>query len=346
MSNKKKKRISSFYDKAYKEFFSHRIVFEQFIRCFLPFEWIKKIDFSRTEIVNTTFIGKDYRKKESDIMYRFTIDGKEIVFYVLIEFQSAIDKIMPLRMLSYLAHCYEYLQRLLQDRRKQAKEQGKKSKRKDFEKLPVVIPVVIYRGKKRWNISLNFSDMVDIFDHKIRRFIPGFDYFLLDIRRLREENVKKLNNLVGSFFALERAASVKEISTAAQEAAVILQDEEQFRLLFNFFFMRVEYEGIEIPEELEEAIKRKEENMGWTEVFVEGWRKAEKKGVKKGVKRGVKKGERKNQRITAKNMLADGMNPELVVKYTGLSLEEVVELSRQMKVIALKKDTRAAVTAP
>lgn len=40
--------------------------------------------------VNKSYILQDLEEEESDIVYKINIDGKEIIFYVLLEFQSTV----------------------------------------------------------------------------------------------------------------------------------------------------------------------------------------------------------------------------------------------------------------
>ncbi|MCP4137233.1 MAG: Rpn family recombination-promoting nuclease/putative transposase [bacterium] len=323
-TNKKKKQ-AHFYDRAYKEFFSNRIVYEQFMIFFTPFKWRDKIHFSKTEIVNTSFISKNYQKKQSDILYKFTTSytdsgsGKEkkqeTFLYVLIEFQSRIDKWMPLRMLLYLANCYEFILRML---RKEAKETKEK-----INYLPVVIPIVLYRGDRKWNISLKFQDIIDIFDRGLRRFIPDFEYFLLDIQRFDKDNLKKLENLIGSFFALESDRDLASIEETAKEAVAILEEEEQVQMLFNFLFRRLEHQGIDIPSSLVRVINEKEKIMGWTEVIA--------REIKQNRREGKVEGKVETRIENANSMIADGMDIKLIAKYSGLTVNEVKKLKKPKK---------------
>ncbi|WP_294153707.1 flavodoxin domain-containing protein, partial [uncultured Clostridium sp.] len=41
-------------------------------------------------------------EKEADIVYKAEAQGKEVVFYILLEFQSSVDYTMPLRLLLFL----------------------------------------------------------------------------------------------------------------------------------------------------------------------------------------------------------------------------------------------------
>lgn len=54
-------------------------------------------------LVDKSYITSDYEEKESDIVYKAKIGEKEVIFYILLEFQSSIDYRMPLRLLFYIS---------------------------------------------------------------------------------------------------------------------------------------------------------------------------------------------------------------------------------------------------
>ena len=58
-----------------------------------------------------------------------------------------------------------------------------------------------------------------------------------------------------------------------------------------------------------------------------GWEDGREEGLKEGLKEGEKKGREEGERIErekiARNMLAMGLSNELIVKSTGLSVEEI-----------------------
>ena len=65
--------------------------------------WLDEIDFRRMQQIKTTFIRRDYRHLESDIVLTAPLagprkgPGKNLLIYILIEHQSEPDRLMPLR---------------------------------------------------------------------------------------------------------------------------------------------------------------------------------------------------------------------------------------------------------
>ena len=60
--------------------------------------------------------------------------------------------------------------------------------------------------------------------------------------------------------------------------------------------------------------------------YQEGADKGEKRGFQKGMAQGMAQGEKNAHIATAKQMKSDGMSIELIIKYTGLSAEEIEKL--------------------
>jgi predicted transposase/invertase (TIGR01784 family) len=116
------------YDRGYKKLFSNKIFFRQLLESFVPFEWVKELDYNHCELLDKTFISKEYEKRESDVIYKIRLQGRQAYIIILIEFQSSPDKFMALRILHYIANFYIKL----------------KESEEKFDKLPPAFPIVIY----------------------------------------------------------------------------------------------------------------------------------------------------------------------------------------------------------
>ena len=68
--------------------------------------------------------------------------------------------------------------------------------------------------------------------------------------------------------------------------------------------------------------------MTWQQTIDEEKDIAFEEGVRQGLEQGMERGLYEARIENAKAMLADGMEPNLVAKYTGLPLEKILELSK------------------
>jgi len=123
------------HDLGYKSLFSKKKNFMhlliKYIGKYIGAEWVNKINEDDLLLMNNTFILKDYKDKETDIIYRLKLKEIEIVFYVLLELQSRVDFTILYRLYQYISELY---------RRVFDNTDENKRERKNF-KLPVVVPV-------------------------------------------------------------------------------------------------------------------------------------------------------------------------------------------------------------
>lgn len=68
------------------------------------------LDFLRAEPVDRSFLLDDWRRREADLLFRVPLragDGEGALVCVLLEHQSAVDPVMPLRTLLYAVLYWE-----------------------------------------------------------------------------------------------------------------------------------------------------------------------------------------------------------------------------------------------
>ena len=124
------------YDNILKELFSRPEIVRDFLQGFVDSDFINDIDFTRIEKKNTSYIAKTFKNKYTDLVLKLNMTGGKCAYlYLVIEFQSTVDKLMPLRILSYMLSMYDDL-----------------IKQKEIsidDLLPPVFPVVLYTARNR-----------------------------------------------------------------------------------------------------------------------------------------------------------------------------------------------------
>jgi hypothetical protein len=132
-------------DGSYKSLFSHPEMVKSLAQGFIKNEWVKQADFSTLERVNGSYVAGDFRQRHDDIVWRVRYKDTWLYFYLIVEFQSANDKMMALRMMVYEGLLYQDLE---------------KSGQFDKAGLPPVFPIVLYNGAEAWTAPLNISDLI------------------------------------------------------------------------------------------------------------------------------------------------------------------------------------------
>jgi predicted transposase YdaD len=84
------------YDAWYKLFFSHPRLVADLLRRFVRAEWVDRLDLSSLERVHDGFVSRDLRQRHGDRIWRVRVeDGEERYVYLLLEFQSASERLLP-----------------------------------------------------------------------------------------------------------------------------------------------------------------------------------------------------------------------------------------------------------
>jgi predicted transposase YdaD len=191
--------LNNEHDVGYKYLFGNKRVFLQLLNTFVKRDWVKELDELHLQKVEKSFILQDFNEKEADIIYELKTEEQDVYFYILLELQSSVDYSMPFRLLQYM---YE----LWRDIIKNTDQREFKSKK---FKLPVIVPIVLYNGQNKWTAPLAFKDYFHQ-GHLFGKQVLNFEYILLDINRMGQDQLLSNNNLISSIFYLDRTVKSEE----------------------------------------------------------------------------------------------------------------------------------------
>jgi predicted transposase YdaD len=120
---------------------------------------VKRIDLGRVKLVQTTFVERDYRHVESDVVLLAPLRRRKgertarvLLIYILIEHQSEPDRLMPLRSVDYVVQIFKY----------QVREWSKTHRSLARIRLHPVLPVVFYTGTQHWDSVGRLVDLVEM----------------------------------------------------------------------------------------------------------------------------------------------------------------------------------------
>ncbi len=306
-----KKAIRNIHDKSYKDLFSNKEVFINLLKEMMKAPWAKNIKAEDLILVNKSYVTSDYEEKESDIVYKAKIGEKEVIFYILLEFQSSIDYRMPLRLFFYISE-------ILRD---DAKNEKHKSANKDL-KIPAVIPIVLYNGKKKWDVAPTLRDMTvggEIFGDNI----IDFKYSLVDVNNnYSKEELIENNSITSAIFLLDQKIDAEEFLNRIKSIALFFSNlnEKERMVLKHWIGNTIEDDIAEEAKKILDANKEEVERMVANNAFMlkELKEKAEKEGIEKG------------KIEIAKNLL-DILDDETISQKTGLEIEKIKELRNKSK---------------
>lgn len=192
------------HDTGYKLLFSDPLMVRDLLLGFVDDPWLARLDFSTLELVNGHYVSEDLRNRADDVVWRVRADERWVYLYLLIEFQSSVDRFMALRMLVYVGLLYQDLVR-----RKQLGPDGL---------LPPVLPIVLYNGERRWKAPVELEALLPKVPVFLAPLQPKMRYLLIDEGAQSVETFARLpRNLVAAIFQLEQPQTLEAVQTIVAE---------------------------------------------------------------------------------------------------------------------------------
>ena len=272
------------------------------------------------ELYNNRFITSKYKDRESDIIYK--VKNKNIFF--IIEHQSTIDYSMVYRMLEY---SIEIMRQIIQ---------GKENKRKTY-KYPLIIPIVIYTGDKKWDAKLSMKEIKE----KAQWYEEQEDISLVDINEYTKEELLKEKNLLSKVMLLEKSKNEAEFIENVEEILEIADDRNIDKLKDIIIYKA--YDALE-QEELEEMLnkmknKKEESIMTLGERIRRNEREERMKarnegkieGIKEGINEGRMEGITEAINTTIKKMLLLKLDEDIIKEVTGAKDNELQKLKKELQ---------------
>ena len=176
-------------DSSYKFLFSIPEMVRDLVLGFIPDPWLHDLDFTTLEKVSGSYVSEDFKQREDDVVWRVKVGEDWVYLYLLIEFQSSVDKYMALRMMVYVGLLYQDL--------------IKQGVTLENGQLPAVLPIVLYNGSAKWTAATNVADLIPTVPGLVQQFKPSLNYLLIDENRYSEADLAPLQNLVAAVFRLE-----------------------------------------------------------------------------------------------------------------------------------------------
>jgi len=312
------------HDYGYRRLFSSPAIMRELLQGFVPLEWVRDMDFDTLEQVKSSFVRQNYREKESDVIYKVKYKGSEIYIYLLLEFQSTVDRFMALRMLSYIIDLYESI-RVSEPKRKT---------------LPYVFPVMLYNGDRKWNAAVSLEKLIEM-SEKYDVYLPGFTYFKIAINEFSYRTLAKIRNALSAVFMIENVSKDK-IDEVAKVVVDLIKgelNESVKEAVFNW--IRRLFESKDIDFETMDKLNEKEVGMALLSLYNQGMQVGIKQGIKQGmekgkqegiqlgIKQGMQKGEYRKAIEIVRRMYRKGLSMDIIEETTGLSRDEILKIIKR-----------------
>jgi len=190
---------------------------------------------------------------------------------------------------------------------------------KTGQKLPPVLPIVLYNGSERWkNAPLDIKDAIGKAPRGLDKYLPQLRYLLIDEGYYADHELESLKSLVSALFQLERQQTPEDVCRIVNTLIDWLKAPEQqsLRRAFTVWLGRVLLPSRYPNETITEFHDLQEVHAMLSET------------VKTWPAQWMAKGREEALVQAALKMFTKGFDLELVASITGLSREQLAELTR------------------
>jgi predicted transposase/invertase (TIGR01784 family) len=296
--------INNPHDKFFKEIFSKRKNVRDFIEKFLPEEIVSRLKLSSLKPDNNSYIDEKLKEYFTDLVYDCPYnENHEIIIAILFEHKSKIEKYPHLQLMQYYLNIWQ-------------------SNIKQQKNLTPVIPIIVYHGKRGWKVR-KLSQYFNGIDETLKRFMPEFDYLLIDLTKIAEKELieKNLNSisLLISLYLMKNIFNEEELNRNLEKfiksGEEYFDSEEGAKFIETFMLYLLNTTKVE-KEELVKVIKKVSKRGG--EIAMTTGEKirqeGRQEGLKEGLKEGLLEGRQEGLQIGIKNMYSQGITQEEIMR--------------------------------
>jgi predicted transposase/invertase (TIGR01784 family) len=322
--------MSTIHDKGYKYLFSNPLIVKELLQSFVSMDWVHHIDFTKAETIDKSYVSDQYKEYEADIIYKLYFKDTELYLYLLIEFQSTVDRFIAFRMLQYIMELYREL-----------------IYKHKCKRLPVVFPILIYNGDKKWTAPLSLQELIEIPPvlKQCEPYIPQFQYYPIIENAIDKTTLHSMMNVISTVFLLETGDAEEFFKTVDRIRELLhIYDNEPLllRTLLYWLLQYLQLHGIveetariisilDKPQEAGTMLSRTLEKIKKDlrqEGFNHGVQVGIQKGIQKGMKDGLLRGVTQERINIARNLLKHGMDEKSILKITKLKKYQLDEIKK------------------
>ncbi|WP_375329755.1 Rpn family recombination-promoting nuclease/putative transposase [Candidatus Tisiphia endosymbiont of Nemotelus uliginosus] len=299
------------HDEIFRKSMENPIVAKEFLATHLPKDVLALIDSTSLKLEKDSFIEPDLSKTISDVLFSVKFNDQDGYIFLLLEHQSTVDKMMAFRLFKYMINiCDLYL-----------------TTNPKAKSLPLIYPLIIYNGKKKYNAPLNIWNL---FSHPdLARGFWTNDCQLINVHDIPDEELKeKVWSGILLFFLKhihERQLLKRwqEISYLLPKLSKITIGHDHIRNLLSYTLTFIEQnDKIELEKILKNSLT-KEKGEELMPSIAQVWKE---EGIQIGVQDGIRIGEARGEAKLIKMMINNGSSIEEVARITGLSITKINEL--------------------
>lgn len=331
----KPEQVSNPHDAFFRRMMADKAIAKSFLQQHLPEEVKSYVDLTSLEQVPDKLIQTDLKLSICDILYRVKIGDREGYLYTLVEHQSTPETLLPLRVWQYVI---KIMQRNV----------------KNNKRVPLVLPIVIYNGKVKYNKPTRLNDLINAPSELVMNILGDFKPFqLIDLNVIKDEKLRD-DTWSGVMQYVMKYAAKKNIMSNMQLLMPTLRKvvfassdgKDNFETMIYYIMNFTQLETHEDLSKLfskgltteygdiimaaDNSLRAKLRKEAFEEGKLEGNLEGELRGERRGERRGELRGELKGKREMIVNFLKGGASIEFVANAAGLPIEEIITINESL----------------
>ncbi len=312
-------KIQNVHDKFFKETFSRIDVVTNFLEELVDEKLVKKLDLSTLQIDNNSFIDEKLDEHFADIVYTCDYAGKgKVQIALLFEHKSYKENYPHWQLNQYILNVWEA-----------------SSKQKKKKPIPI-IPIVIYHGKEKWDYQ-PMRTYFEYLDEDLLRYIPEFDFHLINLNTIPNEQITNFRNKFLAISALLFKHSrlkkyVRKVEDELVELFKLIDNQENNPFSVSVILYIQNTDALTITEIIS-IFTRVSKNLN--NVVMTTAQQLINQGVNQGFDKGVNYGINQGIELSTidfvKKGFINGLSYDLLVNISGLSMQQVEEIVAKVK---------------
>jgi predicted transposase/invertase (TIGR01784 family) len=326
MKDRKKKK-SHQHDRFFKRVFDQKPYIKALLNFSVDKAFLSFLDLESIEKASGEFISHYLGLQISDLVLKVSVKNEPYTIFFIFEHQSTWKKSISLRLLHYML----------------ALAEGKNQKIKKNERIPLVIPLVLYMGKMR----VKKKALLDLFmpDERIASsaFIQAYYQMmekmmlggahLIDLNQIEEEALIDFEQIGPLLFLMQerfRDDLKKNIPRFFEAVKAGKMDSDLLESSIEYLLhLQHAKETTEIDkawfQTLIDSLEEEEVGKKYTSIadilYNDGLQVGIEQGIKRGLERGLERGRQEERETLLQQLIAAGFDPKLIEKATGLALD-------------------------
>jgi predicted transposase/invertase (TIGR01784 family) len=330
-----KKNITSPHDRFFKNMMADPRVVKDFFKEYLPVKYQEIINLEKIVLQKEGYVDQDLKLKMIDLLYLTEFNNQEGYVSILIEHQSQPERILPFRILRYMISVMEH-------------------HLKTYKDLPVVLPLILYTGRRSYEYSTCFFDLFKERDLVKDIFLNPFK--LIDLSKIPDEKLKKhlwtgvftrvMKHIHDEDFLPALKALIPEleiISLSGYNGETFIETVLSYVMTSSETSDKKEYiktieSELSKGEKLMTTIAQDFIEQGMQKGILQGMQQGMQQGIQQGVQKGLNEGYQKGKAETLMNvalkLFKTGINPIQITNVTGLPYDDLIKAIKEIN----KKD--------